>query len=190
MFYSGATILATAILLVVGTVSAQHSLEIPQSAWEKVIEKSNEGGFLKPELYSSHIKLASQASPAQWSECDSQHLYDVAVGTAKPNPPQVGSTVGLNLDVIFNNDANVIGNYVYVQFTSQGATSPISLFAQEYPATEPGQYGAGDEYTDSISWLVPSFAPLGHYKVQISVHGPNRNSDVWACIQCDFDIFN
>ena len=96
--------------------------------------------------------------------------------------------MALNLDVIFNTDVNVVGNYIYVQFTSAGGTDPIALFAQDYPATVPGDYGAGDEYTDSISWLVPSFAPLGHYHVSITVHGADKDKDKWACLVADFDI--
>lgn len=96
--------------------------------------------------------------------------------------------MSLNLDVIFNNDVDVVGNYIQVAFTAAGASSPIPLYAQDFKSTTPGEYGAGDEYTDSITWLIPSFAPLGHYHAQISVHGADRNSDVFACLVADFDI--
>ncbi len=59
----------------------------------------------------------SQASYAEWSECPSEHKYDVAAGTATPNPPIVGDWVTLNLDVIFNDDVNVKGLYVSVLLT-------------------------------------------------------------------------
>ena len=59
----------------------------------------------------------SQASYVEWSECASEHKYDVAAGTASPNPPIVGDWVTLNLDVIFNDDVNVKGLYVSVLLT-------------------------------------------------------------------------
>ncbi len=150
---------------------------------------ANKSGFLSlHETKSVAGGLGSVATKVSWSECPSQRLYDVATGTASPNPPNVGDFVGLNLDVIFNADANVVGNYVYVQFTAEGGTDPIALFAQDYAATTPGQYGAGDEYTDSISWYVPGFAPLGHYHVSITVHGADKDKDNWACLVADFNI--
>jgi hypothetical protein len=176
-----ATLLALVGLI---AVTSAHELQVPTEAWAAVSPKES---AVKLQLYGSK-RLASTASSVSWSECDSQHLYDVATGTASPNPPQVGASVGLNLDVIFNSDADVVGNYVYVLFTAQGSSSPIPLYAQDFPSASPGQYGAGDEYTDSISWLIPSFAPLGHYHAQIQVHGANRNSDIFACLVADFDI--
>ena len=176
----------TLVLAVCGLMSAVSAVNIEHSKeqWLAAVPKS---GFLK--LHDSlDGSLGSTASKVSWSECDSQHLYDVATGTASPNPPIVGNFVGLNLDVIFNSDVNVVANYVYVQFTAAGGTDPIALFAQDYPATTPGDYGAGDEFTDSISWLVPSFAPLGHYHVSITVHGANKDKDKWACLVADFDI--
>jgi hypothetical protein len=84
---------------------------------------------IKMQLYGQRDKkLTSEASSVSWSECDSLHYYDVASGTAKPNPPTVGDFVSLNLDVIFNNDANVVGNMVSVSFTAQGSSSPINLY--------------------------------------------------------------
>ena len=112
----------------------------------------------------------------------------MATGTATPNPPIVGSNIGLNLDVIFNDEVHIEGNYIYVAFTAQGSSSPIPLYAQDFPATNPGDYSAGDEYIDSITWLVPSFAPFGHYDVQVTVHGEDKDADIFACLRAQFDI--
>ena len=90
--------------------------------------------------------------------------------------------------MIFNSDADVVGNYIYVLFTAAGSTSPISLYAQDFNSNSPGEYGPGDEYTDAITWLIPSFAPLGHYHAEIRVHGNDKDKDVWACLVADFDI--
>lgn len=142
---------------------------------------------MKMQLYGN--RLGSTASNVKWSNCNSEGLYDVATGTANPNPPKVGSNVSLNLDIIFNADADVVGNYIYVEFTSAGSSSPIPLYAQDFPSANPGQYGAGDEYTDSITWLIPSFAPLGHYHAQITVHGKDMDAaKSFACLVADFDI--
>ena len=179
-------VLAVIGLLSTSTVSAGH-LEIPRENWLQVTPKSSP---IKMQLMgaSSHMMLGSTATPVRWSECQSQRLYDVATGTANPQPPQVGNFVALNLDVIFNTDADVVGNYIYVLFTAEGSTSPISLYAQDFNSNSPGQYGAGDEYTDAITWLIPSFAPLGHYHAEIRVHGADKDADVWACLVADFDI--
>ena len=133
-------------------------------------------------------RLGATGSFVDWSECPSLHLYDVACGTAIPNPVIIGSNVGLNLDVIFNDDANVVGNYIQVLFTAEGSDSPIPLYSQDFNSNNPGEYGAGDEYTDSIGWLVPSFAPIGHYHASITIHGPSKTTDNYACLVADFDI--
>ena len=109
-----------AVLVAAATASV---IEIAPEQWLKAAPQS----LVKMQLYGQ--RLGSTASSVSWSECDSQKIYDVATGTASPNPPNVGSFVGLNLDVIFNNDANVVGNYINVAFTSQGSSSPIPLYA-------------------------------------------------------------
>jgi hypothetical protein len=168
-----------AVLVAAATASV---VEIAPEQWLKAAPQS----LVKMQLYGQ--RLGSTASSVSWSECDSQRIYDVATGTAIPNPPNVGSFVSLNLDIIFNNDANVVGNYINVAFTPQGSSSPIPLYAQDFPSTTPGAYGPADEYTDSITWLIPSFAPLGHYHAEISVHGANKDTDKFACLVADFDI--
>jgi hypothetical protein len=132
--------------------------------------------------------LRASATPISWSECDSKHTYDIASGTASPDPPVVSDFINLNIDIVFNDDVNVVGNYVALAFTAENAPAPIPLYSQEFPSNYPGSYSAGDEYTDSIKWYIPPFAPYGHYQVRIATHGPSRTDDVYACIQADFDI--
>ena len=151
-----------------------------------IASASTSESTVKMQLYKT--ALSSTASSVSWSECESQRLYDVACGTASPNPPNVGDFVGLNLDVIFNTDVNVVANMVSVKFTALGSTNPINLYTQDFPSGAPGDYGAGDEYTDSLTWFIPSFAPLGHYHAQIQVHGTDPVNDVFACLVADFDI--
>lgn len=97
---------------------------------------------MKPTLYETlrtqvadPIRLGSSASSVKWGSCDSQKVYDVATGTNQPDPPNVGSNIDLNLDVIFNAAANIQGIHVSVAFTAQGATGPIDLYSQDSPAT-------------------------------------------------------
>lgn len=171
------------IILAMCGLLAASAFEVPLENWQMVAPKES---LVKMQLHGS--RLGSTASSVTWTECASQKLYDVATGTANPNPPQVGSFVSLNLDVIFNADANIVGNYISVLFTAEGSQSPINLYAQDFASTNPGAYSAGDEYTDAISWLIPSFAPLGHYHAQIQIHGANKDSDIFACLVADFDI--
>ena len=90
--------------------AATTTIEITDSAW-KALKPSK-----VPQMYGPH-RLGSQASYADFSECPSLHKYDVAAGTADPNPPEVPGLVTLNLDVIFNDDVNVQGVSVGVLVT-------------------------------------------------------------------------
>ena len=83
-------------------------------------------------------KLKSSASYIEWSECSSEHKYDVAAGTATPNPPQVGDWVTLNVDVIFNGDVDVKGLYINVLFRAEGQTNPMNLYSADFAASAPG----------------------------------------------------
>ena len=95
----------------------------------------------------------------------------------------------MNLDVLFNDAVDVEGVLVSVDFTPQGSHTPTLLYKQDFKPQTPGPYSPGDEFTDQVSWLIPSFAPLGHYAVSIKVHGPDQEADVWACLTADFDIY-
>ncbi len=92
------------------------AFEVPLENLHMVAPKES---LIKMQLHGS--RLGSSASSVTWTECASEHLYDIATGTAKPNPPQVGNFVSLILDVIFNADANVLGNYISVLFTAEGS---------------------------------------------------------------------
>ena len=161
--------------------AATTTIEIPDKAW-KSLKPSK-----VPQMYGPH-RLGSQASYADFSECPSLHKYDVAAGTADPNPPEVPGLVTLNLDVIFNDDVNVEGISVGVLVTILGSDTPVNLASFEYNAKTPGPYYAGDEFEQEFTWPIPSFAPLGHYTIQVKLHGPDQTKDNYACIQADFDI--
>ena len=164
---------------------ASVNLEIPADSY---LEHWPKESPVKMALYGSHPILSSSATSIKWGECPSKKVYDVATGVSQPDPPQVGSNVGLNLSILMNQQADIKGIYINVDLTPQGSTSPIVLYQQDFPATSPGTYSPGDEFSDSVSWLIPSFAPLGHYGVTITVHGADQKSDNFACLTADFDI--
>ena len=70
----------------------------------------------------------------------------MASGKSTPASLIVGQDVSLELDVIFNEEVDVKGLKTEVMFTPQGATTPILLYSQDMPATNPGKYEPGDEY--------------------------------------------
>ena len=53
--------------------------------------------------------MGSSASKIKWGECESQQIYDVATGKNDPDPPVVGQSVDMNLDIIFNEEADIQG---------------------------------------------------------------------------------
>ena len=130
-------------LALFGVLASAAEFKVPLESFVKALPKES---FLKMHLHGN--RLGSTVTPVSWSECESLHLYDVAEGTATPVPAIVGDWITLHLDVIFNNDVNVVGNNVHLDFTAEGSTSPITLYAQDFAATNPGSYGAGDEYVD------------------------------------------
>jgi hypothetical protein len=116
-------------------------------------------------------------------------IYDTATGISLPDPPTVGSNVALSLDVIFNEGASVQGIFVNVDFTAQGGSTPVHLYSQNTPAKSPSSYGPSEEFKDQVSWLIPSFAPHGHYAVTITIHGTHKDQEKFACLTADFDIY-
>ncbi len=88
----------------------------------------------------------------------------------------------VNLDMVFSNYANVVGNYMTHTFTPFGSSTPTVLSARDVKPRSPGIFGPEDEYTDTITWSLPSTKP-GTYKMQIVVHGPSKDSDNYLCLQ-------
>jgi hypothetical protein len=165
-----------------GPILGQSYLEIPDYTWRQHLSKSE---YLS--LYGSTV--GSQVSPLKWGECASTHAYDMASGKSTPASLIVGQDVSLDLDVIFNEEVDVKGLKTEVMFTAQGATTPILLYSQDMPGTHPGKYEPGDEYQDSVKWLIPSFAPLGHYSFSVKVHNGDYSA-TYACLTADFDIYS
>ena len=116
--------IASAIALI--SLASSAVVQITDQTWE----------LTAPQTQPKH-RLGSEASYISWSECASEHKYDVAAGTATPNPPVVGSWVTLNVDVIFNDDVTVTGLFINVLFTSQGQSSPVNLYSADFASANP-----------------------------------------------------
>ena len=174
----------TIILAICGLLaSAFTKFEIPAEAFKAAFPKES---LVKMQLYGSRV--GSTAQNISWSECPSKRNYEVATGTITPNPPIIGEFLDLDIDVKFNGYANVVGNFISVKVTPDGQTLPIPLYSQDFPTSYPGIYIAGDRYNDGIAWLLPTFAPIGHYNFQVVVHGPNKDNDNYVCLEADFEV--
>ena len=90
------------------------------------------------------------------------------------------------MTAVWNQEVDVRGLYVNVMFTAKGATTPVVLFKQDYPK-DSKTYEEGEEMNEVIEWLVPAFAPLGHYYVTVSIHG-EKVDDKHLCQIGQFDI--
>jgi hypothetical protein len=104
------------------------AFEVPLENWQMVAPKES---LVKMQLHGN--RLGSSASSVTWTECASEHLYDIATGTANPNPPQVGSFVSLNLDLIFNADANVDGTISQLFSPLKAASHPLIFMLRISP---------------------------------------------------------
>ncbi len=79
--------------------------------------------------------LGATASKVDWStDTSCPNKADIVDPEAIPDPPIVGKSVGLSLTAVWNQEVDVQGLYVDVLFTAKGATSPVTLFKQDYKA--------------------------------------------------------
>lgn len=76
-----------------------------------------------------------------------------------------------------------------VTLTFKSDLSSIGLFSEDFSSQKRGSYGPGDKYTDNLKSMIPSYLPLGHYKLRFTVHGPNTDVEIYACLYADFDIY-
>ena len=95
-----------------------------------------------------------------WGECaggSGDFAVDLSDTYSNPKIPVKGSNVNLELHGTFTNDVNLDGLKVYVEWNK------TPLYVNDFPRKK--AYSAGDDYKDEITWLIPSFAPSGHYAV-------------------------
>ena len=136
-------------------------------------------------LYSANLEAT--ATSVKWGVCDSVKAYDDAKGISDPDPPVVGKDVKLILNAIMNTDADIHGVDVQVLFTQVGAKAPAVLFQKDYPVDDAKIYHDGDEFKQTITWNIPSFAPKGNYFINVLVHGTDKTTK-YVCLTATFDI--
>lgn len=166
---------------------AIHDLKLNAEALEEGLEKDE---TLAEKFFKKSNKplLGATASQVSWSiDSSCPNKADISDPKAIPDPPIVGKNVALALTAVWNQQVDVRGLYVNVLFTAKGASTPVVLFKQDYKAKTPMTYEEGEEMNEGIDWLVPAFAPLGHYHVTVSVHG-EKVDDKHLCQIAQFDI--
>lgn len=134
--------------------------------------------FLK--TYTSS-RLSAPGDPTVWADCDADGGFkiDMTQTYNKPEPPTKGSNVELIFGGVFTQDVALGGINVYV--TWNDTPLYVNFFNRSKDAH------AGDAYTDDITWLVPSFAPSGHYHVELTVQDKGKTTKL-ACKTVDFDL--
>ncbi|CDW88973.1 UNKNOWN [Stylonychia lemnae] len=169
------------ILLLIGlvaSVSAAHKLEISAAHFLKAA-RNNPFSFVKGYLSASHPNLQG---PVTWGTCasDGGFKVDLTQTHSDPTLPIKGKDVTLDLDGTFTDDAEVDGVNVFVTWNK------TPLYTNDFPRKNPES--AGDPYEDKITWNIPSFAPSGHYSVQVRVHDGETKPKNYGCITADFDL--
>lgn len=172
------------LIALLGVASIVSAFEIPMENYLKAVP-----AHVLMQNMMRNPKLESTATAVKWGKCSDEGVYDVAKGTNTPQPPQVGSNINLNLDVIFNDDANVSGLFIDVKLTAQGTSTPITLYSNDFKVDNAKVYHDGDELLQKETWLVPSFAPYGLYQISLKVHDP-ANQDTFVCQTAEFTISN
>ena len=105
-----------------------------------------------------HIKFGS---------CDAQQpkvfIQDSSQIYAKPDPVKKGIQVTFHLGGYLSTDVKITKTEVSVQW---GGTP---LYKQDFPVNEIKH--EQDDFSTELTWLIPSFAPSGHYATQILLWG-------------------
>jgi ML domain len=162
-----------ALLGLVATVSAADRIQIGLKNYLKLSTPKS--------LFKSFTQLKNPGDPTQWGSCDADGGFKVDFSNtyAAPEPPVMGQNVQLNLAGTFTDTATLTGINVYVTWND------TPLYVNDF-ARDAKTYNAGDAYSDSITWLIPSFAPHGHYHAELTLHdGSNKKL---SCSTADFDL--
>lgn len=125
--------------------------------------------------------LAQENGAVTWKSCPSDGGFKTDFANTKSNPliPVKGSNVDLLLQGIWTDDADLEAIKVFCKWNG------TALYQQEFARN--AHYKEGDVLKDKITWLIPSFAPSGHYTVTLTLHDKG-NENVFGCIQADFDL--
>lgn len=161
-----------ALLGLVATVSAADRIQIGLKNYLKLSTPKS--------LMKSFTQLRNPGDPTQWGTCDSEGGFKVDFsGTfANPEPPVMGQNVELNLAGTFTDSVTLGGINVFVTWND------TPLYVNDFARS--AIFNAGDPYSDKITWLIPSFAPHGHYHVELTVHDASNTK--LSCSTADFDL--
>lgn len=164
------------ILAVLGLVAAANAVEIKITAADFA-----RAAISRPQSLLKSLMAPKLQGAVTWGECaggDGEFAVDLSDTYSVPAIPTKGSNVELELHGTFTNDVDLTGLKIYVTWDKN------PLYTNDFPRVH--HYAAGDAYKDEITWLIPSFAPSGHYSVQITPH--NKANTVFDCISADFDL--
>ena len=144
--------------------------------------------FIKAGALSSPLSMVkSLTRPALkdnvvWGACpDDKSFKDDKTKTYNlPQPPVKGTNVQLFLAGTFMNDVDLAGLKVFVTWNDN------PLYVNDFPRS--AHYDEGTPYKDNITWLIPSFAPSGHYHVELTLHDNAKKPEIYGCLTADFNL--
>eukprot|EP00347_Sterkiella_histriomuscorum_P000760 403374610 len=143
---------------------------VAQAATEIIIKPTDFVKLSTPKSLLKSLLRPKLQGPVTWGECaGGDGDFQVDLGNTYSHPLKSQSRVAmLNLN-----------SRVYVEWNK------TPLYVNDFSRAK--HYAAGDDYTDEITWLVASFAPSGHYAVQVTLHD-KTGKVVFDCISADFDL--
>lgn len=166
-------VILVAILGLVAVANAVDRIELKPKHYMKLSTPvSLVKNFIHPRLKSDVV----------WGTCPSAGGFKVDMSKTynKPQPPQKGDNVELFLAGTFTDDVSLAGLKVYVTWDNN------PLYVNDFPRVN--DYEEGDPYKDNIEWFIPSFAPSGHYHVELTLHDDSPTPVNFACLTADFDL--
>jgi hypothetical protein len=165
-----------AILGLVAFTSAMDSIEITPMHFFKA------GALSSPISLAKSMVRPSLKDNVVWGTCPSSNKFktDSSNTYNKPQPPVKGTNVQLFLAGTFLDDCDLAGLKVYVTWNNN------PLYVNDFPRS--AHYDEGTPYKDNIQWLIPSFAPSGHYHVELTLHDSQGTPENFACLTADFNL--
>jgi len=165
-----------AILGMVALTQAVDKIEITPMHFFKA------GALNNPFQLAKNMLKPSLKDAAVWGSCpdDGKFKDDMTNTYNKPQPPVKGTNIELFLAGTWLDDVDLAGLKVYVKWNNN------PLYVNDFPRKQ--HCDEGSTYKDNIVWLVPSFAPSGHYYVEITLHDASATPEVFACLTADFNL--
>ena len=101
---------------------------------------------------------------------------------SEPDTATKGIKIKLNLGGVMTSTAELSNVNINVLWNK------TPLYKEDHPMSTP--LSAGDPFTYSLAWDIPSFAPSGHYLVTITVSGKVNGAapSSIGCTTAEFDL--